>query len=330
MAGVCKIEWEENWDDLDENGNPRKKAKQTATAWCTELWRSVKITPSQPSREGDDSLDDDCPSDLEAGSRKGSLGDGSDGDGERRVESQHQKRHGQEALSWEEKEINPDDNVAETGLDGGGYLQKMKEEAAAALESAKQAALEERRRKEALVTDWLEWKCVVCGRKNRRPRHPPVDFTIAFSEKGMYYKRTVAQLIKERDMPRCELCLAHADYKPRLCTAHTFPHYPHPHEAFENYPEVVPHVARSLLSTCFDKSVSCLFGQRNHPDSRLMVNDWRMSLYLSSRFPLVPRPVKSPHEIFELGEVVECKRQKMDWSRARIIVTRETHIYDIK
>jgi hypothetical protein len=328
-AGNCKIEWEEDWDNLDENGNPRKKAKQSE--WWTHMLRSAKIIPSRPGTAQEDSSAEESPLDEEAGSWKEFLKGAGAGAGAAAVgdlaESQLQKGNEGAGNNVEEGGAG---GGAETGMEGGGYLQRMREEAAAAAENAKQAALEEKRRKEAFVTDWMEWKCVVCGRKNRRPRHPPVDFNIAYSEKGMYYKRTVAQLIKERDMPRCEWCLAHADYKPRLCTAHTFPHYPNPHEAFDNYPEVVPHVPRSLLSTCFDKSVSCLFGQRNHPDSRLMVNDWRMSIYLSSRFPLVPRPVKLPHEIFELGEIVECKRQKMDWSRARIIVSRETHIYDIK
>ena len=315
MAGNCKIEWEEDWNYIDDDGNPLRRVK--SSAWWTKLLRTAKIIPSRPTTAQNDQNSDGDQSQGPGGSDDGSPRDMETGRADVLILDDGKSV----------KSSNDDDIVA---VEGGGYLRRMREEAIAAAENAKLAALEEKRRKEASVTDWMEWKCVVCGKKNRRPRHPPSEFNLAFSEKGVYFKRTVAHLIKERDMPRCEWCTTYADYKPRLCTAHTFPYNPNPHEAFDNYPEMIPQVPRSLMSTCFDKSISCLFGQRNHPDSRLMANDWRMSIYLSSRFPVVPRPVKLPHELFELGEVVECRRQKMDWSRARIIESRQTHIYDIK
>ncbi len=212
----------------------------------------------------------------------------------------------------------------------GGYLTRMKAAEEAAIAEAKLQAKLEQERLEANVTDWVEWKCIVCNKENRRSRHPKVDFFVAFREKGMFYKRTIAALIRNRDVPICSHCLTPSDYVPRLCTAHTFPYNPNPHVAFENYPEHVPSLPRSRLQRFVDKTNSCLFGQRNHPDSKSMPNDWRLSMYLSSRFPAVPRPRLQKGELYEIDEVVECRIHKLDWSRARVTVHRPSHIYDIR
>jgi hypothetical protein len=215
------------------------------------------------------------------------------------------------------------------GLEGG-HLKRIAEEKLKAEEDEKAKQAEITRRREALIKKWTEWVCMCCGKKNRRPTHPPDEFLIAYSEKGLYYKRTIASLKIQKKKPRCTHCYAHEDFVPRLCTAHHFKFNPTPHEAFENYPEVVPSMKRGFFKGLWDKGVSCLFGQRNHPDSRLMVNDWRMSIYLSSRFPIMPRPVKKKDELYEMGEIIECRRQKSDWCRGRIIEARHNHIYDIK
>jgi hypothetical protein len=219
-----------------------------------------------------------------------------------------------------------------TVLEGmeGGHLKRIAEEKRQAEEDERAKQAEITKRREALIKKWTEWVCMCCGKKNRRPTHPPNEFLIAYSEKGLYYKRTIASLKLQKKRPRCTHCYAHEDFVPRPCTAHYFKYNPTPHSAFENYPEVVPTVKRGFFSGLWDKSVSCLFGQRNHPDSRLMVNDWRLSIYLSSRFPIMPRAVKDKDELYELGEIIECRRQKSDWCRGRIIEARHNHIYDIK
>jgi hypothetical protein len=219
-----------------------------------------------------------------------------------------------------------------TVLEGmeGGHLKRIAEEKRQAEidEKAKQADITKRR--EALIKKWTEWVCMCCGKKNRRPTNPPDEFLIAYSEKGLYYKRTIASLQLQKKRPRCTHCYAHEDFTPRPCTSHHFKYNPTPYSAFENYPEVVPTIKRGFFRGLWDKTVSCLFGQRNHPDSRLMVNDWRLSIYLSSRFPIMPRAVKGKDELYELGEIIECRRQKSDWCRGRIIEARHNHIYDIK
>lgn len=310
----------EDWENLDHDGNPRitlKSRPGLVSKLLQSFRRDSKIMPTQHSSasqdhsaKDQDSYHEEIPEDVE-------------NDSEPSIDASH----------GEKSQGDGDESVISTGIPmglEGGYLQRMKEESEAAERAAKQAALEDIQRREALVTDWHEWKCLVCGTKNRRPRHPlNLSFKPAYYEKGVYLKKIHAHLVPDRDIPSCKKCLTPADYKPRLCTAHIFPYYKKPYEAFENYPEAVPHIPRSRLKTCMDKAASCLFGQRNHPDSRLMINDWRMSIYLSSRFPLVPRPVKDPKDIYQVGEIVECRKQKMDWTRARVIESRSSHVYDI-
>ena len=75
---------------------------------------------------------------------------------------------------------------------------------------------------------------------------------------------------------------------------------------------------------------SLLFGLRDDADSLLVYNDWRLRKFLSSKFPELPRQEKPPHEFYHVGEIVECKLQKSEWSRAKIILARPSHTYDIK
>jgi hypothetical protein len=45
-------------------------------------------------------------------------------------------------------------------------------------EAAKERAAELKRLREALVSEWLSWKCNTCGTDNRLPRHPKVLRTL--------------------------------------------------------------------------------------------------------------------------------------------------------
>jgi hypothetical protein len=337
MAGRCRKEYEEDWDHCDEDGNPRlieilkPSFFQRLLARCQTLKNRLRPPPppSPSSHEKHSSQD-----------IKKSQGDESVDPQDTTYDAEEQKEKSPIAS------VEPTLIVDKSDVDGqsvssvpppteglgmeGGFLQRMKDQGLAEEKAAKEAKKEARLKREALVTDWLEWKCVVCGTRNRRPRHPELGYFPSFSVKGIYYKRVHCELVRDRDVPQCERCSTLADYKPRLCTAHLFKHYPHPHEAFENYPEAVPHIPRSRLTTIYDEVYSWFFGRTNHPDSRLMRNDWRLSMYLSSRFPALPRPIKRPQELYEVGEIIECKRQKMDWFRGRIITSRASHIYDIR
>lgn len=116
----------------------------------------------------------------------------------------------------------------------------------------------------------------------------------------------------------------------RLCNKHLITDIPEPYAAFQNYPVSVPRLPRHWLLRAYDLVMSFFFGRRNHPDSKLMTNDWRMSIYLSSMFPEIKRHTKKPEEFYQIGEIVECKLQKSDWCRARITDAKSSRAYDIK
>jgi hypothetical protein len=339
MAGKCRLEWVEDWNDLDLDGNPKMilKSQPSVMKKIFNIFRKdSKVVPTQHSSASQQEEQEEEKQDKDSLDEE--YGRDDDDDDDEEEEEEEEEKEEEEKEKEKVNEIGDDSSVLSSvipmGLEGG-YLQRMKAEAEAAEIAAKQAAIDEIQRKEALVTDWHEWKCLVCGQKNRRPRHPiNLSFTPAFYEKGVYLKKIHADLIPDHDMPSCSKCFTLANYQPRLCTAHIFPHYKHPYEAFNNYPEVVPYrESTSKFKTFLNKTISCFFGQRNHPDSRLMINDWRMSIYLSSRFPLIPRPIKDPNDLYEIGEIIECKKQKMNWSRGRIIESRGmstgNHVYDI-
>lgn len=75
--------------------------------------------------------------------------------------------------------------------------------------------------------------------------------------------------------------------------------------------------------------MSFFIGTRNDVESYLLYNDWRLIKYLQSRVPEIMRAYKSKHELYQVGEVVECQQQKLDYTRARILVSRKNHSYDI-
>lgn len=254
------------------------------------------------------------------------------------------------------------DLTAVPGLAGGFLFRKEMEKNKVMLET-KAAALEARRAREARVTEWLEWKCIVCGKENRRPKYPPTDYDIYFTERGERYKRDVATLVAKPRVPHCDHCMTPSNYKAPLCTTHLFPHHPDPEKAFRDYPTLhalqhgLPKRNRGSLGRLRDKLVQLLFGVRDNIKSMSLTYDWRLRLYLSSRFPEVPRPVMvkdpglgtvrdlmgnhlsneptlssdlSKYEQYEVGEPVECRLQRADWSRAKITVSHFNHTYDIR
>jgi hypothetical protein len=200
----------------------------------------------------------------------------------------------------------------------------------------KKIAAEERELRLYGVTDFKEWNCLCCGKDNREPRHPEIESDLFFGSQGDIFKRTYTIIKARRDMPICLYCGVYADYKPPAGSAHTFVHNPDPHVAYQNYP-IVATIQNGLKDAKNDpfyrvmNSIDNFFnGLRNDPKSLLTYNDWRLRLFVFSKFPEMPRQKKPNAEIFEVGEVVECMQQRSEWCRCRILVSRPNHTYDIR
>ena len=207
---------------------------------------------------------------------------------------------------------------------------KMEEEAAKLEERRKEAiriAREERK-----IKNWLEWKCVVCNRKNRRPEFPKTSYSIGYGEVGEFYKRNYVMFIQNRNVPQCTKCFTYADYKPPLGSSHLFPFEKGRYEAFKNYPKKVA-VQSGLRPTTnvilYNKIKSFFFGLQSNTASLLLYNDWRLRIWANNQLAENPRPIKPKNELFQVGEVVECKLQKSSLSRARITRAHSNHSYDI-
>jgi hypothetical protein len=206
-------------------------------------------------------------------------------------------------------------------------LDELAKKREAELEKIRQKAAEN-----ALVKEWMEWTCVVCGVDNKENAHPVKLPTLSFGEKGVYYKRTYAIIVKERDMPRCRHCTTYADYVPPEGTAHLFPHNDDPHAAFEDFPPLPEHQSGLSLYPAhrwLNSLRSAIFGLRDNHDSHLLFPDWRTPLWITAQFPTVPRQFKPPLEQFEKGETIECKLQRSDWCRAKLVLAHHNHAYDI-
>ncbi len=233
-----------------------------------------------------------------------------------------------------EKDLdNPDKQALVKGTKEISVLQKIIDEKKRKEQEAeyrlKQIALDA----EKSCTEWAEWKCLVCNKDNRRPRHPPPVTDIFFGEKGVFFKRTYAIIKPRKDQAMCSHCGTYADYKEPLGSAHTFPYNKKPYRAFENYP-IPTAVHAGLVDTPFSRAynnvVSWLFGIRNNSNSQLVYNDWRLRLYLNGRFPETPRQVKPKRELYKVGEYLECKLQKSEWSRCLVLKAKTNHTYDIR
>lgn len=225
-----------------------------------------------------------------------------------------------------EKQLEDEENVLGQG---GGFLSRKRKEEEERKEQLRLQKLEQKRLEEEGCTDWLEWKCIICKRANRRPRNVKPSFNTGFVVKGVYFKRTIVALQPTPRVPTCEGCGTPANYAPRLCNRQLIKEIEDPYLAFKNYPMPVPPIKRNEWLKRMDKLISFFIGQWNHPDSKQMPNDWRLSLYLSSRFPIQQRHEKRPDQYYEIGEIVECKLQMKDWSRARVTDVKKAHAYDI-
>lgn len=216
-----------------------------------------------------------------------------------------------------------------------GFLRRKQMEKEAAEMKAKAEAAEKQRQIESLCTDWLEWKCLICGKENRRPRIPPKDYGIVFRERGIRVKRNLAIFIPRPISPLCTHCKIPANYRPPLGTSHLFSHYEDRERAFKTFPRYPKiHAAMpkfyNLKVKAKAKFLSLLWGRRDSPASGLLSNDWRLPIFLAGHFKEVPRPDITVEDYYEVGETVECRTQKLSWCRAKIINVHNIHTYDIR
>lgn len=208
-----------------------------------------------------------------------------------------------------------------------GFLAKLKLQKELEKAEAKRLWMEQRAMEEITVKDWLTWKCMCCGRPNRRPQKPDVGTDVLMGQKkGEYFTRTYAIIQKQKQVPTCDFCFTYADYRPPVTTAHMFKHYKDATAAFDNFPKKVAVQAAmdsSAYMQYYNRLYSIFFGMRNNPDSVLTVNDWRLPKYLSERFPELPRSAKHPDELFEVCVVLLrifgslCYRMCWLWSHLK-------------
>lgn len=184
--------------------------------------------------------------------------------------------------------------------------------------------------------EMVEWTCMVCCTYNpatpKIPLNPP-EMEYYFGTHGVHYKRMFVKIVPKPHKPTCKKCFTPYDYTPPVGSAHVFPHNPDPYVAFRTYP---PHtrIFHGIVDTKLERFknsfLSFLFGIQKSFETRPMENDWRLRKYVADKFPPVPRYVLKEGERYELGEIVECKLQKFEYCRARIINARPNNSYDIR
>lgn len=193
--------------------------------------------------------------------------------------------------------------------------------------------------------DYMDWICMVCQTPNHGLKHnpnPQVD--IYFGEKGALYRRMYANLVFHSPKPACKKCFTLCDYKPPPGSAHIFPHNPEPHVAFRGYPKKhilihgletednpIDDGQRRIIPPRYTNMVrSFFFGKKNDPTSVPMENDWRLKKYILHHFPKIPKYELKPEERYEVGEIIECRQQKSEFCRARVLAVHGNDTYDIK
>lgn len=191
-------------------------------------------------------------------------------------------------------------------------------------------------REEEVIDDGIEyeeWECIVCKTQNKEPKHPKIEADLIFGQKGVHYKRNYAKIQFRRDKPSCVKCFTYSDYEPPLGTSHLFPHNQKPYEAFTEYPKkelFLYGLKTTKTSIYYNRFKSFLFGLQDDDRALPVKNDWRLRKYFAGKFPEMPRYKLKKGEHYKVGEVVECKVQKFDWNRAKIIGVRTHRTYDIR
>lgn len=181
--------------------------------------------------------------------------------------------------------------------------------------------------------EFVDWTCLVCGADNHKPRYPPDMSDISFGSVGVFFKRTYAVITPRRRSPTCYKCTTYMDYRPPPGSEHLFTLKPYPNTAMTDYPKPVTVQAGMTddpLAERFNRIKSFFFGLSNDPRSTPVANDWRLRKYLANRYAMMPRLKLEPGDRYQVGEIVECRQQKSDWVRTKIISLKPNHMYDIK
>ena len=188
------------------------------------------------------------------------------------------------------------------------------------------------KREQAILKDprMKEWTCVTCNRFNFEPALGYHDEDLFVVEGDEICPRVfMKQMEHSIPKPICSHCMTPFDYIPPDCSRHLFPQKGNKITAFANYP--IPHHLRANVN------LGIPWHQRMkrfiRPDTFRKINfrlpmDWRLPLYLSSQLPEPLRyEIQGPS--FLLGEAIECRVQKLEWTKATIVNDRRDGYYDI-
>ena len=189
------------------------------------------------------------------------------------------------------------------------------------------------RRQQALLKDprLVEWTCCTCNRHNSEPVHGYHEEDIFVVEDDEISPKVfMKQMEHSTPKPICSHCLTPYDYKPPDCSKHLFPQEGNRTSAFAHYP--IPHNHHSdanRSSSCFHLLRRTI---RPSPYQRILYRlpmDWRLPLYLSSQ---LPEPLRYDLQggSYAKGEVVECRVQKLEWTKGMIVNDHRDGYYDIR
>ncbi len=338
QAGKCRYGQKENWEKLSQSMKSMKEEVKNNCFLCQRTHAQVHTE-----EESGDDVDDvhneatfgNEEGDIEAGNNK------SKGKRNRRrssTETVDSKLKKTKSIIIKAPKKKVDDK--EAGFDINTLLKKrtLLGQQEAEEEEKRLAELKALEEQEELLhpEDYIDWKCIVCATDNHARQYikePPVN--IVFGERGKQYKTLYTRLLWDSNKAKCKRCHTVYDYVPPEATAHLFPHNPNPYVAFKNYPmnSIIQHgLKRDERSIFFSKIKSFFYGLTGHPFSKYMLNDWKLKKYVANEFPpLLRYELPSKKHFYEIGEIIECKQQKLEWQRAKIIdIHHINHTYDIK
>lgn len=66
------------------------------------------------------------------------------------------------------------------------YMAQVNAEKEANAKAAADLIIAEKKREERKAKEWHEWRCVTCGKENRRPAFPKPEISVSFDEKGRF------------------------------------------------------------------------------------------------------------------------------------------------
>ena len=194
----------------------------------------------------------------------------------------------------------------------------------------------QRQREQALIKDpsIKEWTCLTCNRFNSEPvlgYHDDALFVVEGDE--ICPRVFMKQMEHSVPKPICAHCMTPYDYAPPDCSRHIFPQKGNKITAFANYP--IPHhhqqqqAGVNVTTSWYQRIRRFIKPSKFQRIEFRLPMDWRLPLYLSSQLPEPLRyDIQGPS--YSLGEVVECRVQKLEWTKAKILNDRNDGFYDIR